>query len=118
MTDDMKRELDEFTREAITENSSTIEKVYTKEGTTVADSINKSLTMVEKANEQLILQHKIYASMYINIALADFSLRELVTQIEELKDNKYKMTPNINIDLENILIKVNKIIDNLSNNNK
>ena len=113
MTDVMKNELDEFTREVITDSASTIEKIYSKEGTTVADSINKSLTMVENANNELISQHKKYADMYINITLADYYLRELLAQIEELKENKYKMTPNINNDLENIIIKIRRIIFNL-----
>ena len=108
----MEQEFDK-TRVVNTDSNSTIERIYSKEGTTVADSINKSLNMVQDANERFISLNKLYADMYINIALSDYSLRELLAQIEELKNNKYKMTPNINKDLDDIIIKIKRIIFNL-----
>ena len=111
----MNKESDEFTRESITESSSMVERTYSKEGTTVADSINKSLDMVYKANERLITEHQISADMYVDIALTYYHLIDLENQIKELKNNKYKMTPNIHMDLENIHIKIRKILNHLCN---
>lgn len=112
MTDDMKQALDEFTRQGIRHTvetndcntSNTI--VKEKEGTTKADAIIYALKMVESNNRQIA------AMTGINLMTSE-GLNSLIHDINRLID-KYKMTPNINNDLEDIKTKLKVIYNNIA----
>ena len=112
MTDEMKQALDEFTRQGIRHtvetndctSSNTI--VKEKEGTTNADAIIYALKMVESNNRQI-------ATMTgINLMTSE-GLNSLIHDIERMID-KYKMTPNINIDLKDIKTKLEVVYNNIA----
>lgn len=112
MSDDMKQALDEFTRQGIRHtvetndctSSNTI--VKEKEGTTKADAIIYALKMVESNNRHI-------ATMTgINLMTSE-GLNSLIHDINRLID-KYKMTPNINNDLEDIKTKLKVIYNNIA----
>ena len=112
MTDEMKQALDEFTRQGIRHTvetndcntSNTI--VKEKEGTTKADAIIYALKMVESNNRQIA------AMTGINLMTSE-GLNSLIHNINRLID-KYKMTPNISIDLEDIKTKIEVIYNNIA----
>ena len=111
MTDEMKQALDEFTRQGIRHTvetndcntSNTI--IKEKEGTTKADAIIYALKMVESNNR------RIAAMTGINLMTSE-GLNSLIHDINRLID-KYKMTPNINNDLEDIKTKLMVIYNNI-----
>ena len=112
MTDEMKQALDEFTRQGLRhtvetndcKSSNTI--VKEKEGTTKADAIIYALKMVESNNRRI-------ATMTgINLMTSE-GLNSLIHDINRLID-KYKMTPNINNDLEDIKTKLKVVYDNIA----
>ena len=112
MTDEMKQALDEFTRQGIRHtvetndciSSNTI--VKEKEGTTKADAIIYALKMVESNNRHIA------AMTGINLMTSE-GLNSLIHDINRLID-KYKMTPNINNDLEDIKTKLKVIYNNIA----
>ena len=112
MTDEMKQALDEFTKQGIRHtvetndctSSNTI--VKEKEGTTKADAIIYALKMVESNNRQIA------AMTGINLMTSE-GLNSLIHDINRLID-KYKMTPNINNDLEDIKTKLKVVYNNIA----
>ena len=80
--------------------------VKEKEGTTKADAIIYALKMVESNNRQIA------AMTGINLMTSE-GLNSLIHDINRLID-KYKMTPNINNDLEDIKTKLKVVYNNIA----
>lgn len=111
MTDEIKQDLDEFTREGIrhiieTNDCSSNTIIKEKDGTTEADAIIYALKMFESNSRQM-------ATMTgINLMTSE-GLNSLIHDINRLLD-KYKMTPNINNDLEDVKTKLKVIYNNIT----